>query len=1162
MVLFYLLILALITSAEISMLIITSSQTPQEENVLIECNIEAIIYQVTSKFEFNEPVRILFTLIDLDSRNEDWDEIKSFNSEVFLDFTHNPSVSEKISYYAMENNNLHLILGINSDLDSFQLFGTNTLSSDLSLKLEAQVLYSIVQYFNWTHLAVIHDELEIHSRTGDYVKELIQNPKKLVTELAFTNIDDYVTIGERLASSIKKTNGRVIFLITTPQLAVKIIRAAEDAGMAGSGYVWLLSSSAMQNFGETLKNTYKTFNTNIMKSGVLGVSPQSQSQIQNDPTLVWASMLAGVIKSMQKTSSTKGSDLMKQLHKGLDLQGLYLDLSFDELGMRTEDYNLINIQEFYPKTVGNWSQGKLTIADKAKFIWPGYSETVPSDEYVSLYLVLLHPGAENYEDQGIVNGFNLAIESINSDSTYLPGFILKPIQIVPYSNQEFVPGSLNFLENVNVVGFIGPWGNELAKSYANYISNLDYPKPLVSYQASSYLLNSSFEYPYFLRTAQSDGSSAPALIAFLELMKWSKIAVIYTDDDTGVGVYSSFIENIKSYDINIKNNENKRKISIKYKNDKLSSETLSSIEEVLSEIIRKQLKIILFFGNEDITTQLIKDIHRKELYGQDYFWIGSGWLTTSLIQDLKNSSYINTVQGFMSLAPRPPQGSVGESFSSSYQSKFAESPSAYSALAYDSVFLYADCLTRMMEAGEDFNHLNTLMSFLRISDFDAATGTLKFTEGYNDRYMTGFSLLNVQDEDLVMIMQYDPLTSYVAEGKTAIKWPGGASAPSDSWSETFDCPFPKSMSVSSETGIITIIMIGIGLVIVSFSISLFHYNRTRKLFFEKLKVKEFKTWKDTMVEIMIAVEFLQFLAIAPTFKSLDLLITVLSNVFMLDVIKITNASTGYYWFMLSAVCSLCFVWFGFMIVMICKKTSVFNRFSLCKKCFGGLISVFLPFFGNTLFLPTLAFLLDAFVCDHQVLGNAYVWRDCYQTCWTRTHVKYIVLSSFAIVLYQPLAIICRPLWQEVHKDVHLKTTTTFLLMKTCFQILLITVGKALQGNFPLAHGILFTLLSCFFTVTTYKYRAFNYDRCDLWELVSLASLTFYSILATFSFIGDKRNFGWVIGLLFGWLIIVAVGYGIQCKYYPPLLFTEERQKESGKIHDLEEKIPSIANHDN
>ena len=264
MVLFNILILALITSAEISMLIVTSSQTPADENILIECNIEAIIYQVSYKFEFSEPVRILFTFIDLDSNYEDWDEIKSFTSGVFLDFTHNPSVSEKISYYAMQNNNLHLILGINSDLNSFQLFGTNTLSSDLSLKVEAQALYSIVQYFNWTHLALIHDELESHAKIGDYVKEMIEKPKKLVTELAFTNIDDYVTIGERLASSIKKTNSRVIFLVTTPQLAIKIIRAAEDAGMAGSGYVWILSSSAIQNFGETLKNTYSTFSTNII----------------------------------------------------------------------------------------------------------------------------------------------------------------------------------------------------------------------------------------------------------------------------------------------------------------------------------------------------------------------------------------------------------------------------------------------------------------------------------------------------------------------------------------------------------------------------------------------------------------------------------------------------------------------------------------------------------------------------------------------------------------------------------------------------------------------------------------------------------------------------------------------------------------------------------
>jgi hypothetical protein len=652
------------------------------------------------------------------------------------------------------------------------------------------------------------------------------------------------------------------------------------------------------------------------------------------------------------------------------------------------------------------------------------------------------------------------------------------------------------------------------------------------------------------------------MIAFLELMKWKKIAVVYTDDDTGVGAYQSFLENLKSYDIVIKNSKQKRKIHLNFSNGKISSKTSDSIEEVLSEIVRKQVKIVVFFGGEEITPRLLKDIRRKELYGKDYFWIGSNWLTSNLLDSLRNSSSLDTLQGFMTLSPRPPLGAVGKSFSSNYEKTFNKSFTSYSILAYDSVFLYSNTIKRMIDAGEDFYHVDSLMQFLRTADFDSASGTLKFSEGFNDRFMTGFSLLNVQDEQLVQVMQYDPLTSYVAEKNIDIRWPGGSSAPSDSWQDSFNCPFPKSMSVSSETGIITIIMIGIGLVIVSFTISLFHYNRSRKVLFEKLKDKEYKTWKDTMVEIMIAVEFLQFLAIAPVFKSLDLLIKVLSNVFMLDVIKITDSESNYYWFMLSAVCSLCFFWFTLMVIVITKKTELISRIPILKKVLAWLISLFLPFFGNTLFLPTLAFLLDAFVCDHQVLGNAYVWRDCYMTCWTKTHVKYIVLSSFSIILYQPLAIICRPFWQEASKDVHLRTTTTFLLVKTCFQMLLITVGKSLQGNFPLVHGIVFTLLVSIFTFTTYKYRAFNYGRCDLWELVSLVSLTYYSTLATLSFIGDKKSVGWVIGLLLGWVIILGSGYGIQYKYFPSMLLTEERQKESGKIHDLEDKAPSLENHAN
>jgi hypothetical protein len=67
-----------------------------------------------------------------------------------------------------------------------------------------------------------------------------------------------------------------------------------------------------------------------------------------------------------------------------------------------------------------------------------------------------------------------------------------------------------------------------------------------------------------------------------------------------------------------------------------------------------------------------------------------------------------------------------------------------------------------------------------------------------------------------------------------------------------------------------------------------------------------------------------------------------------------------------------------------------KKIPLLKRFVSILNSLFLPFFGNTMFLPALALLLDMFVCDHQAQGKPYVFRDCYTNCWEGKHIAFIL----------------------------------------------------------------------------------------------------------------------------------------------------------------------------
>jgi hypothetical protein len=147
------------------------------------------------------------------------------------------------------------------------------------------------------------------------------------------------------------------------------------------------------------------------------------------------------------------------------------------------------------------------------------------------------------------------------------------------------------------------------------------------------------------------------------------------------------------------------------------------------------------------------------------------------------------------------------------------------------------------------------------------------------------------------------------------------------------------------------------------------------------------------------------------------------------------------------------------------------------------------------------------------------------------------MSILAILFYEPVAVFSRPLWQQAKTGLNIKIKPVFLLFKTCIQILLIAVGKSLQGISPLSHGIVFSIIFISFTVITYKIRPFNYKRCNLWEIISLMAVSYLSVLATLSYIGNQTHVAWFICLMVGWSIMGLTGLYIQKKHMPNLLIS-------------------------
>ena len=1136
-------------------------------------NLEGLESVIKNSYGYSNSPEIIWVKVVLSDPSIPWfipPEFLDLSIQVILDCTNFDIYSQYLSLQAVKQNFLHVVIGRPINTLDGEVPSANTLFTELSYISEAEALFDIIKTYAWQNLAVVYDETYNSIQLANYFKSLLVAPMSLLDEVILDQDDSstFSTIYRRLESITRPSGARVVVVITDPILASILLQAADESVMGGAGYAWIFSTSAMTYIGSTSKNSNADVSAasfGVLKTGSIGIMAADQMGIAGDSLWNLEAVLYAICNAYAVLGKSTGAQLYSYI-VGNPLSGaLHPTIRFDATGVKTAPISLFNMQDFALTQVADWSASSrsFSFAGYQPIVWPGLGTTVPNDKVPIIKIGLLYPntnkdGSLNADGQQAKIGFDAAISEINSDSSILGNYQLQPVYHDTMMSTSLAAATMQSLANLNIVGFVGPAAADLCQAYADASSSSANSKPIISYEASDSSLTDALQYPSFLRTIQPDGLQAVAVAMLINVKSWKIIGVLYTTDSLGQGIYASFQSNVETLDITLQNSESLRGIRVSFNSGgSVGQETKDDIDAALAEIVRNQIKIIVFLGNPLISLELAKSAYSKALYGPDYAWIGSIWITPSVLSEL-NTTYsadsaniLQVLNGALGLAYLPASGASGTSFAAAYASL---SPSPYTTsalLAYDTVYLLAYTLQSMIGQGEDINNGKDIINSLRAADFTGASGKVKFSEGTNDRSAYGYSIINVQNSELVTVMEYDPLNPNMFNYTGSIVWAGNAQEiPSDTWSTAYDCPFAANMSSLSTGGVAIVIVIGGVLFLLTLVLSLFSYRKWKQIDIVQITTPTVRSWKDTLVQIQILIEFFQFLAIAPVFQSLEIVVQAASNIFMLDIMKVAQSSKGDYWIMLGVVCALCYFWFFLVVLIMANAESWLKRVPLCQRLLTLMNTLYLPFYGNTMFLPALALLLDAFVCDHQAQGKSYVWRDCYMQCWGSEHRPYIIMSVIAILLYEPVAVFSRPLWQQAKTGLNIKIKPFFLLFKTCMQILLIAVGKSLQSITPLGHGVVFSILISAFTLVTYRLKPFNYNRCNLWEFSSLLAVSYMSILATLSNIGEATNIGWFVALMAGWILIGVGSVLFQRKYMPNMLVPSSENQQKKKLYDV------------
>ncbi|KAI6672807.1 hypothetical protein NL676_000713 [Syzygium grande] len=340
-----------------------------------------------------------------------------------------------------------------------------------------------------------------------------------------------------------------------------------------------------------------------------------------------------------------------------------------------------------------------------------------------------------------------AIDDVNADSSILAGTELKLLEYdTNCSGFLGTVEALQLMEN-DVFLAIGPQSSQIAHVISHVVNELHVP--LLSFGATDPTL-SSLQYPYFIRTTQSDSFQMYAIADLVEHYGWREVVAIFVDDDYGRGGVSVLGDALA-----------KKRSKISYKAAFTPGASDSAIKELLIGVNNLESRVYVVHTNPDSGLNIFSIANNLQMMVGGYVWIATDWLPSVLdLSETVDADTMNLLQGVIALRHYTPDTSKKKSFLSRWKSlkfKTTATPNSYALYAYDSVWLAARALDTFLSEGGNIsfsddaklvglNRSRLSLSSLRV--FDGGTRLLQILLTTNFTGLSGEIRFD-RDKDLI-----------------------------------------------------------------------------------------------------------------------------------------------------------------------------------------------------------------------------------------------------------------------------------------------------------------------------------------------------------------------------------------------------------------------------
>ncbi|XP_059638399.1 glutamate receptor 3.3 [Cornus florida] len=283
-----------------------------------------------------------------------------------------------------------------------------------------------------------------------------------------------------------------------------------------------------------------------------------------------------------------------------------------------------------------------------------------------------------------------AVKDVNSNSSVLHGTKL----VVKMQNSNCngflgMVGALQFMET-DIVAIIGPQSSVVAHIVSHVANELQVP--LLSFAATDPTL-SSLQFPFFVRTTQSDLFQMTAVAEIVGYYGWKEVIAIFLDDDYGRNGVSALDDALAARRI---------KISYKVGIPPASGISRGDIMDILVKVALLESRVIVVHVNPDSGFMVFSVAHYLGMMGDGYVWISTDWLSSVLDSSSPLSPEImDTLQGVLILRQHTPDSDRKRALFSRWNKLTGGSfrLNAYGLYAYDSVWLVAHAIDSFLNQG-------------------------------------------------------------------------------------------------------------------------------------------------------------------------------------------------------------------------------------------------------------------------------------------------------------------------------------------------------------------------------------------------------------------------------------------------------------------------------